>query len=75
MYWDLVSRINRGVKYVSAHLFHHDQLLVGSRTGNVSDHKDYVLATDVYDSEVTGRYKDKNTSHVLEFVSPTQERR
>lgn len=75
VYWDLVSRMNRGVKYVSAHLFHHDQLLVGSRAGNVSDHEDYVLATDVYNGEVMGRYKDKNTGHVLEFVSPAQEKR
>lgn len=75
VYWDLISRMDRGVKYVSAHLFHHDQLLVGSRTGNVSDHEDYVLATDVYDGEAMGRYKDKNTGHVLDFVSSTQEKR
>ena len=74
-YWDLVSRMDEGVKYVSAHLFYDDQLVVGTQVGDVSDKDDYVLATDVFDGEVKGRYKDKNTGHIFEFVSPVEDRR
>ncbi|KUJ20446.1 uncharacterized protein LY89DRAFT_578802 [Mollisia scopiformis] len=75
VYWDLVSRMDWGVKYVSAHLFYDDQLVVGTNVGNVSETEDYVLATDRFDGELHGRYKDKNTGHIFEFVSPTQDRR
>jgi hypothetical protein len=75
VYWDLVSRMDRGVKYLSAHLFYDDQLVMGTQIGNVSDTDDYVLATDVFDGEIMGRYRDKNTGHDLEFVSPAKDRR
>jgi hypothetical protein len=75
VYWDLVSRMDRGVKYVSAHLFYDDQLRVGTKIGDVSDKDDYVLATDVFDGEVMGRYKDKNTGHRLESVSPAKDKK
>ncbi|KAK0513950.1 hypothetical protein JMJ35_003672 [Cladonia borealis] len=74
-FWVLVSRMDKGVKYVSAHLFHDDQLLVGTRLSEVSDTEDYVVDTDVFDGEVKGRYKDQNTGHIFEFVSPTKDKK
>ena len=74
-FWVLVSRMDKGVKYVSAHLFRDDQLLVGTRLSEVSDTEDYVVDTDVFDGEVKGRYKDQNTGHIIEFVSPTKDKK
>ncbi|KAH6869497.1 hypothetical protein B0T10DRAFT_418517 [Thelonectria olida] len=75
VYWDTMSRMGKGGKYVSGHLFHNDELLVGTKVGNVSDKDDYVLFTDNFDGEMSGRYKDKNTGHTLEFVSPTKDKK
>ena len=67
--------MDKGVKYISAHLFHDDQLVVGTRLSEVSDTEDYILDIDVFDGEVKGRYKDKNTGHIFEFVSPTRDKK
>ncbi|GJC90834.1 diels-Alderase ccsF [Colletotrichum liriopes] len=75
VYWDVMARMSKPGKYVSGHLFHNDQLLVGSRIGNVSDEHDYVLFTDNFDGEMSGRYKDKNTGHTFEFVSPIKDKK
>ncbi|KXH56089.1 hypothetical protein CSAL01_10630 [Colletotrichum salicis] len=75
VYWDVMARMGKPGKYVSGHLFHNDQLLVGSRLGNVSDKDDYVLFTDNFDGEMSGRYKDKNTGHTFEFVSPAEDKK
>ncbi|OAK93956.1 hypothetical protein IQ06DRAFT_287084 [Phaeosphaeriaceae sp. SRC1lsM3a] len=74
IYWDMVSRIDKGVKYVSAHLFHDDKLVTASRLGNASKKNDYVIFTDLFDGEVKGKYRDKNTAHHLQFVSPANDK-
>lgn len=71
-YWDVISRVDDGVKYFSAHLFYNDELLVGTQVGNVSDNDDYVLMTTNFDGELAGRFQDKNTGHSFEFGSPTR---
>nr|BBM90001.1 putative Diels-Alderase [Trichoderma sp. BCC7579] len=71
-YWDVISRIDQGVKYVSAHLFYNDELLVGTQVGNVSDKADYVLKQAFHDGEIAGKYLDRNTGHHFEFNSPSQ---
>lgn len=77
-YWDVISRVNVGRKYVSGHLFYNDQLLVGTRLGNVSDtsgDEDYASITADYGGEICGRFDDNNTGHTLEFASPARDKK
>jgi hypothetical protein len=74
-WWDLVSRIDPGVRYISAHLFYNDKVVVGTQLNNVSETEDYALDTDLFDGELHGRYKDKNTGHIFEFVSPSEDKK
>jgi hypothetical protein len=76
-YWHVVSRVgkNLGKKFVSGHLFYNDQLLTGTRVGNVSKTEDYVLDTYKEDGEISGTYHDKNTGAVFEFVSPSRDKK
>ncbi|KAB5576165.1 hypothetical protein GE09DRAFT_1281874 [Coniochaeta sp. 2T2.1] len=76
-YWDVVSRVgaDTGKKFFSGHLFYNDQLLVGTRVGNVSDTEDYVRITHKYDGEISGTFDDKNTGHVFEFASPSRDKK
>lgn len=73
-YWHVVSRVgaHRTQKFSSAHLFYNDELLVGTRVGNVSLTDDYVRDTYNLDGEVRGSYDDANTGAVFEFSSPAQ---
>ncbi|KAK4939166.1 hypothetical protein LTR66_015031, partial [Elasticomyces elasticus] len=73
-YWHVVSRVGAGAgkKFFSAQLFHNEQLLVGTRLGNVSETEDYVRHTYSFDGEMSGSYADKNTGGVFEFVSPAR---
>jgi hypothetical protein len=76
-YWHVVSRVgvDTGKKFSSGHLFYNDQLLVGTRVGNVSETEDYVRDTYNFDGEISGTYDDKNTGAVLEFASPAQDKK
>jgi hypothetical protein len=76
-YWDVVSRVgvDTGKKFYSGHLFYNDQLLVGTRVGNVSDSEDYVRITQIYDGEIPGSFDDKNTGHIFEFASPARNKK
>ncbi|KAI0452052.1 hypothetical protein F5B21DRAFT_356478 [Xylaria acuta] len=74
-YWDVMSRVDMGVRYFSAHLFYNDQLLVGTQIGNASDKDDYVQMTAHFDGELAGRFRDKNTGHSFEFVSPARDKK
>ncbi|KAK4150735.1 hypothetical protein C8A00DRAFT_17792 [Chaetomidium leptoderma] len=75
-YWEVVSRgaAHWGKTYVSGHLFHNDQLVVGTRLGNASATDDYIRITANYGGEIHGRFDDKNTGHTLEFGSPGRDR-
>jgi hypothetical protein len=70
-YWEPVSRLEKGVKYYSAQLFQNGELIAATQIGVMSK-VDYVLFTDVIGGELSGKLADKNTGHVLEFVSPTR---
>jgi hypothetical protein len=74
VYWDMVSRVGQhaGKKFFAAHLFHNDELLVGTRLGNASATEDHVRMTQVYGGEIAGSFTDKNTGHVFEYTSPKQ---
>jgi hypothetical protein len=74
-YWDVVSRKDTGKRYFSGHLFYNDQLLVGTRAGNVSDTDDYARITANFDGEISGRFDDNNTGHTLEFASPARDKK
>ncbi|KAI3396958.1 hypothetical protein diail_11358 [Diaporthe ilicicola] len=74
-YWDVISRMDDGVKYFSGHLFYNDKLVLGSQVGNVSETDDYVKVTDNFDGELAGRFRDKNTGRRFEFVSPSRDKK
>ena len=73
-YWHVVSRVGEdlGKKFTSAVLFYNDELLVGTRVGNVSETEDYFLDTYNSGGECGGSYHDNNTGGIFEFVSPAQ---
>lgn len=73
-YWEIDSRTNRGTKYHSGQLFFEGKVVAASRIGSVSS-DDYLLFSDMFGGEVSGRLTDKNTGHILEFVSPDRDRR
>ena len=73
-YWEPVSRVNKGVKYYAAQLFHNEELVVSSQIGSVSQ-EDHVLFSDELDGELSGRLADKTTGHVMEFVSPARDQK
>jgi hypothetical protein len=72
VYWELISRVNKGVKYTAGHLFRDDKLLVGTRSAKVSGTEDYTMFTDRFGGEVKGSFADQSTGHNLMFVSPAQ---
>ncbi|KND88265.1 hypothetical protein TOPH_07042 [Tolypocladium ophioglossoides CBS 100239] len=76
-YWHVVSRVgvDTGKKFSSGHLFYNDQLLVGTRVGNISETEDYVRDTYNFDGEISGTDDDKNTGVVFEFASPAQDKK
>lgn len=75
-YWEITSRLEpRGTKYYAGHLFYNDRLVASSQIGEAHERKDYLVFTDVYDGEVRGKLTDKNTGHILEFVSPERDKR
>ncbi|KAJ5241834.1 uncharacterized protein N7469_000161 [Penicillium citrinum] len=74
VYWELISRINKGVKYTTGLLFRDGELLVGTRNGNISQTEDYTVFEDLYGGEVKGSFADQSTGHNLKFVSPDQEK-
>ncbi|KAJ5636008.1 uncharacterized protein N7484_009321 [Penicillium longicatenatum] len=80
-YWEIVSRVGAytGKKFVSGHLFYNDQPLAGTRVdGNASDTaaaEDSVRITHNYDGEIAGTLIDKNTGHVIEFASPSRDKK
>ena len=76
-YWHVVSRVgdNVGNKFSSAHLFYNNELVVGTRVGNLSLTDDYVRDSYNTDGEIAGTYNDKNTGAVFEFASPAQDKK
>lgn len=74
VYWELVSRVNKGAKYTAGHLLRDDKLLVGTRSANVSGTEDYTQFTDRFGGEVKGSFADQSTGHHLRFVSPAQDK-
>jgi len=74
-YWHVTSRKDWGKMFYSGHLFYNDQLLVGTRVGNVSDTDDYARITANFDAGISGRFADKNTGNTLEFVSPSRDKK
>jgi hypothetical protein len=76
-YWHVVSRVGEdlGTQFSSAHLFYNDELLVGTRVGNVSETEDYVRDTYNTDGECADTYHDKNTGAVFEFASPARDKK
>ena len=78
-YWQPVSRVKGyiGESYYSAQLFKKGDKLVGTQRGtkptkSKDKSEDYVLFQDEMGGEVSGGLPDKNTGHVIEFVSPSQ---
>ncbi|KAI4143104.1 MAG: hypothetical protein L6R39_004699 [Caloplaca ligustica] len=77
-YWQPVSRVSghHGHSYYSAQLFHHGEKIMGTRRGgkptSKDSHEDYVLFSDETGGEVAGGLAhDRNSGHVIEFVSPS----
>ncbi len=69
-YLQCVSRVDDLVTYLTAQLFKNGRLLVGSRLGAVSEDADHVLFRRDFAGNLSGRFADKSTGQVLEFVSP-----
>lgn len=75
VYWELVSRVDKGVKYTAGHLLKDGKMLVATRNSKPSDTEDYTMFTDLFGGEVKGSFADQSTGHNLLYVSPKQDRK
>lgn len=70
-YFQLYSKLDNWVSYLSAQLFKDGQLLVATQVGEISRTADHVLFRPDFTGNVSGRLADSSTGRVLEFVSAT----
>ncbi|EEP78968.1 predicted protein [Uncinocarpus reesii 1704] len=74
-YWRPISRLIKGAVYHSAQLFKDGKMLAATQYGEKSQSKDYFLFSNDFNGPVSGGLTDKSTGHVLEFVSPSRDKR